>query len=221
MKQLITDATKSELIFEIDKLYNYSSKDLDIINSKLQKLNITEETCSRYDLKLDFIAIKNILEYRMFLGIVNLDLHTVTLLYLKSNYNYEKIYATRQIVVIIYESFKKIYDFEVNLKGAPNRNRKKSFWVKIIKPLIIKEFPNFLDEYLQINKELDAIHLKLNNEHLIRSLSVHYDHKIIKVYNMIINMDIEGKFKNLIEFQKILSNMSKFISKIEDKMINN
>ena len=114
-----------------------------------------------------------------------MDLYTATLVYLRGKFQYEAIYSARQIAVIITEGYKKLYNIILDDKKEKSqqlKHRNKSFWIREVQNVILKSYPEHLDQFEEITKKLDDYFL-VNFEDLkiARHFSVHYDldpHKV-------------------------------------------
>ncbi|MBP1838889.1 hypothetical protein [Formosa algae] len=219
----LKEETKKDL-FEITQfIIENTTKSLDnnrillIKNSKVKELLISHE--------IDITHLEksvNILEYRMLIGLLLLDLNSSTRAYLNSVNDYEKLYASRQIIVIIKEGYQKIYDFvfKNNEGQTVMKNRNKSFWNNEIRMIIENDIPELVAKYEEITIALNEFYD--NNFDSIkeqRDLSIHYDKKASKVYDMITNIDIDGTFKKMIPFSDILFKMLNFTEKIAEFLI--
>lgn len=161
--------------------------------------------------------LENILEFRLLLGIIILDLTSSTRIYLNSKYQYEGLFSIRQIIVIINEGYKKIYNFkQSNSNGFEIiRYRNDSFWVKEIGNIIENKYSELKKDYYEITNELD-IYFEQNFDNIKeqRDLSIHYDRKPLKVYQMLSKLEVESTFKKMIPFLNILNKMFDFTDKL-------
>lgn len=134
-----------------------------------------------------------------------------------STHTYQKLSHIRQIIVIINEGFKQIYNFiSINKKGDKiTKNRNKSYWIKEIGSIVKTSLPGLNEEYERITQELES-YFEENFESIKiqRDLSVHYDKKASKVYDMIINLKVEETFRKMSPFLKLLKEMFDFIEKM-------
>jgi len=165
----------------------------------------------------DLNDYENFLEYGLLIGLIYLDLTSATRAYLLSKHPYQKLSHIRQIIVIINEGFKQIYNFiSINEKGDKiTKNRNKSYWIKEIGSTVKTSLPGLKEEYERITQELES-YFEENFESIKtqRDLSVHYDKKASKVYDMIINLKVEETFRKMSPFLKILREMFNFIEKM-------
>lgn len=229
---LMTEETKIKLRENVEQRLNELTSEVDSLNETFKKLEKTEKFCSEKELNINLGGLKNLLEYRLFIGILTLDLCTATLIYLRANFQYEGLYSARQIIIIISEGYKKIYNFVSENKEGDlvTKNRNNSFWIKEIGQVIKFDLPNYQPQYELITEKLDK-YLEVNSKALktTRDLSIHYDKEPIKVYNMLSELDIEETFKKMVPFLSILNEMFVFtaelnqgyLSKSEDEKILN
>lgn len=192
-----------------------------------QKLIKNFDTLRKYHLKnglspLDdsFKTFEELLEYGLLLEILYLDLSSATIAYLNSKSTYEKLYSTRQIIVIINEGYKQIYNFTyTNNKGhIVTKHRNGSYWYGDIRVIIEELIPEFKCKYDSLTKKLDN-YFKANFESIKeqRDLTVHYDKKASKVYDMIFELDVNEVFKKLFLFLDIIKEMFLFNLKVKVK----
>lgn len=197
-----------QLTSEVDKLYS--------VNQKIEKTNLL---FTEIDLNSDIIGFKNLINYRLFLGIVSMDLCSAILISTKASSNYENIYSARQIIVIINEAYKKIYNFtSENEKGdVITKYRNRSYWIQEIGSIIKSDLPELQQDYNEITKKLDD-YLQVNFSLLKyqRDLSIHYDKNPVKVYKMLIDLNVEEAYKKLIPFIDIINKMFIFTDKLKE-----
>ena len=109
-------------------------------------------------IEYQFLETQNeIFKYRLFIGFLFSDLCSCLNFYLKAETKYEQKFAIRNLIVVINEGFKKIFNFEkTNDKGDIIRKyRNNSFWIKEIKPLLIGELEIYLNEFERISEKLE------------------------------------------------------------------
>lgn len=96
-------------------------------------------------MQLDIKGIRDLLEYRLFIGILILDLLSATRIYLNGKFQYEGIFSARQIIVIVSEGYKKIYNFKKEKDDGNKKttDRNKSFWIKEIGEIIKNDLPTY------------------------------------------------------------------------------
>lgn len=193
----------------VDSMYDWTKK-IDNISLYLES-NVKNVNPNEFD------PLRRLCEYSILIGLIWLDIATAFRIYINSKHKYEVIYSVKQLVIIINEGYKKIYDF-VNLDNNGNeklQNRNNSFWVKDIGMLVHKELPNLLFEYDAITKKLDSyFELNFENINYQRNLAVHYDKNPSKVYAMLIGLNIEDISIKTIPFMNILSDTLLFCKSI-------
>ena len=216
----MTIETESKLLESTESGIEYVSKSVDEVRIFIKKVKIvtnfmTENVWSTED-KI-FQNIEKLLEYRMLIGLIYLDLASTMRAHLKSKYTYEKLLSIRQIIVIINEGYKQIYNFvNINKNGdLVTTNRNKSYWYEDIRIIIQESLPELKSEYDSLTKNLDD-YFQDNFEAIKdqRNLSVHYDRKASRVYDMIVGLEVEGTFEKLSPFLAILTEMFQFTEKM-------
>lgn len=207
---LMTAETKASLLINTEMKISEISLAVDQARQFLDKTEKVHSVLSEKNINIDFININLLLKYRLFIGILILDLATAIRIYLNAKLQYEALFSVRQIIVIINEGYKKIYDFisKDEKEADKNRNRNNSFWVKNIGEIIKLDLPDLQQEYDSITIELEK-YFNINFDEIKdqRNLSIHYDKNPIKVYDMLLKLDIEETFKKLIPFLAILNRM--------------
>lgn len=222
-EMLMTEETKIKLREGVEQRLDELTSEVERLNETFKKLERTVKFSSENELNISLDGIKNLLEYRLFIGILTLDLCTATLIYLRANFQYERLYSARQIVIIISEGYKKIYNFVSENKEGDlvTKYRNNSFWIKEIGHVIKFDLPNYQTQYKLITEQLDK-YLEVNFETLktTRDLSIHYDKEPIKVYNMLSELNIEETFKKMIPFLNILNEMFAFTAELNQGYLN-
>jgi len=206
----MTPETKASLLTNTEMKISEISSAVDQVRQFLEKTEKIHLMLSEKNINIDFVNINHLLKYRLFIGILILDLATATRIYLNAKLNYEALFSVRQIIVIINEGYKKIYDFvsKDDKEADKNKNRNNSFWVKNIGEIIKLDIPVLQQEYDSITIELEK-YFNTNFAEIKdqRNLSIHYDKNPIRVYDMLLKLDIEETFKKLIPFLAILNRM--------------
>jgi len=215
----ITEETRKAL--EENTLSNFDvyTKLVDSVRSSVAMLDRTEEYMlkNNHSIPDSNYYLRRISEYTILLGLVWLDITAGFRIYLNAKENYETIYSTKQLLITINEGFKQIYNYvsidsNGNLKTKP---RNHSFWVKDIGTIVNDKLAHLVDEYLEITTELDLYDDdELKNMRGPRNLFVHYDIEASKVYDELINLDIEKMAIKMMPFMKILSRMVLFGRKV-------
>lgn len=222
----MTTKTQEELRHSVETRLDGLIKELDSLKSVFKKLELCEYFSIERDLMVNFQGIKNLINYRLFIGILTADLCCAILEYLNSKFQYQGLFSSRQIIIIISEGYKKIYNFTFKNKQGDfvSKHRNKSFWISEI-GYLINELPDFKQEYDSITKILDD-YLSVNFDLLKkqRDLSIHYDKEPMKVITMLSDFDIEETFNKIIPFLQILNEMYSFTSNLSkgylDKLNN-
>lgn len=184
----------------VDNMYAWTKK-LDMVSEYIER-NIANGSPKDLD------PLRRLCEYSLLVGLIWLDIATAFRIYINAKHKYEVIYSVKQLVVIINEGYKKIYNFvNPDKNGNENlQNRNNSFWVKDIGTLVHKELPNLLSEYNKITNKLDSyFEQNFDSIKFQRDLAVHYDENPSKVYTMLTELDIENITLKTIPFMNILS----------------
>ena len=216
---LMTSETKSNLVTNVETRLVELSSEIDKLGTLFNQLETYQKFLEEQKISNPFEGLRNLLNFRIIIGIINLDLCSATLIYLRGKFQYESISASRQMIVVINEGYKKIYNFIMKSeKGDENsKYRNNSFWIKEIGQIINSHLPECKQHYDDITKKLDN-YLNVNFEILKaqRDLSVHYDKEPMKVYKMLVELDIEDSFKKLIPFLDILNEIFAFTQLLAD-----
>ena len=212
--------TESKLIKSTELGIDYVSKSVDEVRGFIKKVKLMTNFMEEHNVNPNdkiFDNLEKLLEYRMLVGLIFLDLGSAMRAHLNSKYTYEKLFSLRQIIVIINEGYKQIYNFvKLNENGdSVTKYRNKSFWYKDIGAIINESLPELKSEYNTLTKKLDDYFKeKFTSIKEQRDLSVHYDKKASKVYDMSINLEIDGTFKKMSPFLEILTDMFRFTEKM-------
>lgn len=110
-KQPISEETRINLRSTVENRIDEISKEVDELRNIYEKLERTESFAIENKLFIDLKSLKSLLEFRLFIGLLNLDLCTAVRIYLNAKFQYEGVSSARQIIVIINEGYKKIYNF--------------------------------------------------------------------------------------------------------------
>ncbi|MDO8886924.1 hypothetical protein [Candidatus Oleimmundimicrobium sp.] len=228
----MTEETKLKLLESTELGIEHASKSVDEVRSFIKKVKLMTKFMADSEFNVEdkiFDNIEKLLEYRMLIGLIYLDLASAMRAHLNSKYTYEQLLSIRQIIVTINEGYKQIYNFvKVNEHGdAVTKYRKKSYWYQDIQVIINESIIELKPEYDSLTKKLDD-YFDENFEAIKeqRNLSIHYDRKASKVYDMIIDLEVEETFKKLSPFLAIITEMFRFtekmasISKVNEKQKN-
>lgn len=216
----MTIETEAKLIENTEKSIVYVSKAIDQVRVFIQKKALAMEFLESHNINSEnetFETMEKMLEYRMLIGIIFLDLASATRAHLNSKYTYEKLYSMRQIIVIIDEGYKQIYNFVRKNENGDfiTKDRNKSFWYKDIRNVVANSLPELTNEYnrltLKLEKYFDDNFSFVKEQ---RDLSVHYDKIASKVYDMIVGLNVEQIFMKMSPFLGILTEMFRFTEKM-------
>lgn len=213
----MTEETKAIILQNTETKITETTKILDELRRLLKTTDDIQLFMSQKNIHLKLDNLKSLLEYRMFIALLILDLASAMRIYLNARFHYEELYSARQIIVIINEGFKKIYNFiQKNEKGEENINhRKDSFWIKNIASIIEKDLPYLQQEYKSLTAELENyLNTNFDSIRTQRDLSIHYDRNPANVYDMLLKLNIEETFKRMISFLDILNKMFKFTDQL-------
>lgn len=228
----MTNETKSKLLESTELGIEHVSKSVDEVRSLIKKVKLLTNLMTENEVSIKdriFEHIEKLSEYRLLIGLIYLDLASAIRAHLNSKYTHEKLLSIRQIIVAINEGYKQIYNFvKVNESGdSVTKYRKKSYWYEDIRVIIDESVTELKPEYDSLTKKLEDYfdeNFKAIKEQ--RDLSVHYDRKASKVYDMIIQLDVEETFQKLSPFLAIITNMFRFtermasLSQIKEKQKN-
>lgn len=216
----MTNETKFKLLRGVESGIEYFSKSVVKGRDFIEEVKFITNFMAQNKLSTEdkvFGNIQKLLEYRMLIALIYLDLASSMRAYLKSKYAYEERFSIRQVIVTINEGYKQIYNFvRVNENGdLVTKHRNKSYWYEDMRVIIIESLPELKADYDSLTKELDD-YFTDNFEAIKeqRDLSVHYDRKASKVYDMIAGLEVEGTIKKLSPFLNILTKMFRFTEKI-------
>lgn len=215
----ITEETKKTLEEATLSNFDVYTKLIDGVRRSITMIDRAEEymVSNGHSIPESNHHLRRIGEYTMLLGLVWLDITAGFRIYLNARENYEAIYSTKNLLITINEGFKQIYNYvsadpNGNLKTKPRNN---SFWVKDIGVLVNDQLTHLSYEYNEITSELDLYDDdELKNMRGPRNLFVHYDPEPSKVYDELINLDIEKMARKMIPFMQILSKMILFGRKV-------
>ncbi len=216
----MTKETEAKLIDNTEKSIEYVSKSIDEVRGFLWKKDKAMDFLKAHNINTEnetFETMEKMLEYRMLIGIIFLDLASATRAHLNSKYIYEKLFSLRQIIVIINEGYKQIYNFVRKSENGDliTRDRNKSFWHKDIRNVVANSLPELTDKYDNLTQELENyFNDNFSSIKMQRDLSVHYDKVASKVYDMTVGLDVEQTFLKMSPFLRILTEMFRFTEKM-------
>jgi len=213
----MTEETKTKILKNTESKIIETTKIIDEVRRLLKTTEDIQLFMSQKNIPIKLENLKSLLEYRMLIGLLILDLASAMRIYLNAKFQYEELFSARQIIIIINEGFKKIYNFiNKNEKGEEiTKHRKDSYWIKNIGAIIERDLPHLQKEYDSLTVELENC-LKINFDVIReqRDLSIHYDKNPAKVYDMLLKLNIEETFKKMIPFIDILNKMFKFTDQL-------
>lgn len=137
---------------------------------------------------------------------IYLDLASAIRAFLTSEYTMEKQLSLKQVNTIAYEGFNKLYGL--------NANPENSFWSKYITPLVSDNTDQSLcNEYEVLSEELLKLKQEIKKMDEQRQLSVHYHEGIVKVYNMLHDLNPIEEFQKALQLLNILPKVLNFCTK--------
>jgi hypothetical protein len=214
-KKLITEEGKARLLLVMKETIEFNTGQMDMIRPFIK--NIAQMGESRETLGLGPSSVEHGLirlsEYNLLLGFISLDLCAAYRVYLKADINYEVMYATKHLIVILNEAYKKIYNYVwPNDKGnLLMKDRNKSFWIKDIGQIIRLQIPELKDEYDRLTKALDDYYdPELRAMKTPRDMFIHYDDRPSELYDVLCTIDIQITTEKIIPFLEILKQMMEF-----------
>lgn len=216
----MTKETEDNLKNNIDLTIDFIAKSLDVVRRLLKNIDTAQDFLKKRNISNSekvFAEAISILEYRMLIGLIYLDLASATKAHLILTSKYEKLFSLKQIIVTITEGYKQIYHFiRLNENGdLITRDRNKSFWYKDIKKIIEESQYQLIDEYNHLSQKLDIYYDEnLTSIKSIRDLFVHYDKKASMLYDSTVNLDVDGIFRKMSPFLGILNDMFHFTGKM-------
>lgn len=157
------------------------------------------------------IESRDVMELGLLVIIIILDICTVYLQFDKAGSLYEQQTALKHAVVIVNESYKRLYDFPV--KNNPNE-RKKSILLHRILPLI-KGQQSLEEEFNSIIEKLDnffeSYFLNIKDR---RNLSVHYDERPSRNFGNLATIHPDYVFYRIHAYYDILCGLYVFNGKL-------
>jgi hypothetical protein len=221
-KELISEEGKRRLLLVLKETMQETVKQLDIIRPFINDMTLMGENRKILGLEPSSVeyGLVRLNEYNMLIGFISLDLICAYRVYLKAEDAYEVMYATKHLVVILNEGYKKIYNYVwPNDKGQLNTSgRNKSFWKKDIGNIINEQVPELLPDYTMLTEALDNfLDLELRSTKTSRDMFVHYDDIPSVLYDTLCALDIEVVTQKVIPFLEILKQMMDFTNKLRER----
>lgn len=137
---------------------------------------------------------------------IYIDLASAIRAFLTSEYTMEKQLSLKQINTIAYEGFNKLYGL--------NANPENTFWSKYITPLVSDNTDQSLcNEYEVLSEELLKLKQEIRKLDEQRQLSVHYHEGIVKIYNMLHDLNPIEEFQKALQLLNILPKVLNFCTK--------
>jgi hypothetical protein len=209
----MTEGIRLQLLHDTELKITEISEEIDGIRKLLKKAEDIEILFAKENKVIEFYNLINLMKYRLFIGLIILDLASASRIFINAKLKYEALYSARQIVIIIDEAFKKIYNFiKQNEKGDKIiKHRKNSFWIKNVGQIINQDLPQLIQQYNDLTNELEK-YLSSNFKDVKeqRDLFIHYDEDPSNVYDALIKINIEETFKKMNAFLEILNRMYRF-----------
>lgn len=213
--------------------YIFSFSDIDIFQNNKESLYATlEDSINNNSIRMDQFALQQsfpdkinqyfenvdqdlnsflsqfmqISKVAIQLTYLHVDLASASRAFISSEYTLEKQLALEQMNTIIYEGLNKLYGVSDNKDGT--------FWEKCIHPIILEGVEeSTIDEFNALTLELSTFQeeiIKCGNQ---RQLSVHLDRGIVKVYNMLHNLNPVIEFQKALRFLIMLTEVLNFFTK--------
>jgi len=135
----MTDEQEIEILEQTIRVISETSKIVDQSTNLLKKKEKFIQLTSQMNLEVVELEYANdVLNFRILIGLLILDLSTTTRNLIRAEIKYEEIYSLKQMVVIIKEGYQKIYDFTFYNKNGDliTKNRNQSLWKKGIGKLL-------------------------------------------------------------------------------------
>jgi hypothetical protein len=142
----------------------------------------------------------------MHLTFLYIDLASAIRAFISSEYVLEKQLSLKQVNIIVYEGFNKLY--------ALDDNSQNSFWKKYVCPVISQTTESTtLCEFNSMDKELQELRLSIKSFRDQRQLSIHLDKGIIEVYSMLHNMNPLKELQKALLLFNFLPKFLNFLNK--------
>lgn len=214
-KQKITEETKRNLFHYTQLNIQATSEMLAMLREHIMDLDILKNEREGYNLPSldDEHHLRKLVEYTILLGLISQDLSATYRNYLNAKEAYEVQYATKHIVIILNEGFKKIYNYVwKNEKGdLKTAGRTKSIWSKDIGLIVNNKLPHMKSEYDRLTIKLNTFDdATLKSMKVSRNIFVHYDDIPSIAYDQTQNINIEIVSQKAIPFMNIIKQMLDF-----------
>lgn len=205
--------------------------DIEEVVGLIKRYEVISEKFIEFEISSEYLpSLIETLKYRLFLGFLISDICCSLNVYNNAKTLYEEKFAIRNLIVIVNEGFKKIYNFtKVNSEGdLILKHRNNSFWIKNIKPIIYSDIIKLKEIYDEITQKLDDF-LNFNFEVIKtnRDLSIHYDKNPCLMHKMMLSLDLECEKDLVLSFMDIISQMyviteklcAEFLQKVDKSQI--
>lgn len=134
-----------------------------------------------------------------------IDLASASIAYISSEYEIERRISLKQITIIIYEGFKKLYGL--------NNKEEETFIEKYIQPILTTIDDEILnDKFCILKEDLDLFEIETEKIGVQRQMSVHYNDGIECIYNMLYDLNPLNEFNRSLKFLRLLNKMFDFIT---------
>lgn len=189
-----------------------------IANQKLYS-TITEDVSilGKCDAEIPAL-LRDVVELRMDIKFILVDLQTVLRSCFETNKAYEKRYHLKNLYAGMLEGYKLLYGF--------GKMRKHTVWAKIgedLKTAIQGNkdlFGNLKNNYDEITQRLQAVEAT-GTEQDYRNLTYHYDDDLLLVYRLTLKTDSEEKAaEKYLKFMRILGSMLELGNQVEIREAN-
>jgi len=213
----ISEESKLHLRESTEQKIEEVTKEVDSLYSLLRKMEIVRSLAKEKGAELNLEGIENLIKFRLLIGLLMLDLASCIRMYSNAKFQYEGLFAAKQVIIIINEGYKTIYGYlqKNDHNQVKTAQRNKSFWIREIGKIIEYDLPELKNEYATLTKALDDYSIvDFDNLKKQRSLFVHYDKGTIELYQELSELDIDTTFRKLIPFLEIMKGMFAFTDTI-------
>lgn len=139
------------------------------------------------------------------------DLASASRAFIGSELECEKLIALKQIIIIIYEGFKKVYD--VDNTGV------ETYLSRYIQPIVENASDEKLHkQFIQLKEELDLFCFEAKGLETKRHMSVHYNKGVEQVFSKLYELNPFEEFANSLNFMNILGKVLNFSLECLDKI---
>ncbi len=213
----ISEESKLHLRESTEQKIEEVTKEVDRLYSLLRKGEIIRSLAKDMGVEINLERIESLVKFRLLIGLLMLDLASCVRMYLNAKFQYEGLFAAKQVIIIINEGYKAIYGYlqKNDHDQVKTAQRNKSFWIREIGKIIEYDLPELKNEYATLTKALDDYSIvDFKTLKRQRSLFVHYDKGAIELYKGLSELDIDTTFHKLILFLGIVKGMFAFTDTI-------